>query len=45
MATNVGTWRATSESFDEVLRTMFTQTWHATSLHSSGKRDVSALVR
>ncbi|MBD5205222.1 MAG: hypothetical protein HDS84_02450 [Bacteroidales bacterium] len=31
--TCVGTWRATSEQCDDVLFTMFAQTWHATSLH------------
>ncbi|MBD5205292.1 MAG: hypothetical protein HDS84_02810 [Bacteroidales bacterium] len=29
-------WRATSEPCDDVLFTMFAQTWHATSLHLSG---------
>ncbi|MBD5302128.1 MAG: hypothetical protein HDS16_03905 [Bacteroides sp.] len=28
--TNVGTWRATSESYVDVLFTMRPQTWHAT---------------
>ncbi|MBD5206106.1 MAG: hypothetical protein HDS84_07000 [Bacteroidales bacterium] len=35
--TNVGTWRAKSELYGDVMGTVFAQTWHATSLHSSGK--------
>ena len=31
--TNVGTWRATSECWGDVLWTVFPLTWHATSLH------------
>ena len=33
---NVGTWRATSDCCDNALLAAFTQTWHATSLHTSG---------
>ena len=33
---NVGTCRATSECCDDALLGVFTQTWHATSLHTSG---------
>ncbi|MBD5205087.1 MAG: hypothetical protein HDS84_01740 [Bacteroidales bacterium] len=40
--TNVGTWRTTSERCDCKLRTVFFQTWHATSLHMSGNGTVGA---
>ncbi|MBD5302003.1 MAG: hypothetical protein HDS16_03255 [Bacteroides sp.] len=35
--TNVGTWRAMSDWRGAGKETVFTQTWHATSLHSPGK--------
>ncbi|MBD5302090.1 MAG: hypothetical protein HDS16_03710, partial [Bacteroides sp.] len=33
----VGTWRATSEEIPSIIHRPNIQTWHATSLHSSGK--------
>ncbi|MBD5224176.1 MAG: hypothetical protein HDS71_09075 [Bacteroidales bacterium] len=36
---DVGTWRATSEPCGDVLFMVIPQTWHATSLHSSGNGD------